>query len=106
MDINWQTVAALVVIVTTLNGMSLWAIKWLIERNNEILMTKFKERRRKDIDQDEEMRRIQQEQNEIKVSMPDEYMRRDDAVVYFERLDKKIDMIWSHLLKASEKSPP
>jgi hypothetical protein len=102
MHLDWQTVGLVLGIFTTLNGMSLWAVKWLIERNNEILTAQFKARTTKDVDQDEEMRRISQKQNQIELSMSNEYMHRDDASIYFERLDKKIDMIWSHLLKTGK----
>lgn len=99
MDIDWQVFGALLSIVTLLDGMNFWAVKWLVNRNNELLIDRLNQRLDKDIAQDKEMQEISSEQRQVSVSMADHYMRKDEAATEFKRLEEKIDTIWAYLLE-------
>lgn len=82
---SWQDVTVIIILVTALNAGFFWAIKWLVtsslrgcHKSNETLKDDL---------------------SSLRESLPKEYVRREDWIRGFSKIEQKIDGIWNYILE-------
>ncbi|HUY26159.1 MAG TPA: hypothetical protein VMV27_01960 [Candidatus Binataceae bacterium] len=79
---DWQTIAAFALVAVTLLGVNIAAVQWVMARRD-----------RKDVRHQERLLGLEKDLNEIRVTLPLEYVRREDWIRFSSTLDGKIDRL-------------
>jgi hypothetical protein len=95
--VSWkETVAVLGVLLglfTLLNGLFLWAFKWLLDRHHERFSERFAETDERLITVREELRELEREVFAMRTELPQKYVSREDWIRFSATLDAKLDGI-------------
>jgi len=94
---NCSEFAALVTVMLALNGAFLWAVKWLFNRHSELMTKKVEAIRVSVADQMEKHDQLKADMSSLKECLPREYVRREDWIMSFSRIEQKIDAIWQYI---------
>ena len=87
---GWQDVVAIIIIMAAINAGFVWAVKWLIS-------SKWKDFSCKADDLHRTNEALKDNLFSLKESMPINYVRRDDWIMGFARIEQKIDGIWNYI---------
>lgn len=88
----------LIGIISTINGLTLWAVKRLVDNQRAMMIETVQKVIDRNSSQDDDIVKVKNELNDFKVEVVRSYIHRDDAVIYFGRFEQKIDSIWNHLI--------
>lgn len=91
---EWSHVGALIGLVILANGSMVWAVKLLVKRNIEALNDDLNGIRSKIQLHETQQKTLEREVSAIRECMPREYVRREDWIISFARIEQKIDAIW------------
>jgi len=98
---DWHYIAAMVgtlaALLAVYSAILLWAVKALLKRQSDETAAKLLELMERDTSQDDEIDAVRRELNDHKVDVAKNYIRREDALVYFARFEQKVDAIWTFL---------
>lgn len=75
----------------------MWAVKWLLSANWKEISIRVR-----DIHRANEA--LKNDLFSLKESMPRDYVRREDWIMGFARIEQKIDAIWNYILKRSKET--
>ena len=95
--LNWQDIAAIVGLVTVGNVAFVWAVKWLLANNWQKLSKEIDAIHRTSEDLNNDL-------YSLKESLPKEYVRREDWIMGFSRIEQKIDGIWEYIHQQARKT--
>lgn len=86
----WQGIAAIAGLVVISNAGLVWAVKWITAANWKKLS--------RDISAVHESNgALKDELARLKETLPREYVRREDWIMGFSRIEQKIDAIWNYI---------
>jgi hypothetical protein len=109
---GWQLLSLLIAIMFALNGIVLWAVKvWLArlaaecERQSTVIDARIEELAARENSLGTHVGVLKEDSTAFKLVAAREYLRRDDAVIYFARFEQKIDAIWSFLHERDRHGP-
>lgn len=97
MTADWDTLARLAGLLIAINGGLLWAVKWIIDHQRQAFEQRFEEFIKRDKAQDDDIEALRGDLQDLKASLPREYVHRDDWIMSFGRFEQKIDGIWNFL---------
>ncbi len=87
--------------LAALNGGMVWILKHLIARSQadfqRMLDKHLEDARARDTSQDKRIEGLESQIQQMTRELPETYMRRDDYVQSFGRVEQKIDSIWQYL---------
>lgn len=101
--LEWREVATIVGIMSAVNGGFLWACKAMLENQRNQFLDSIRGITSKNSDQDEHINLVREDLAAFKLQASEGFIRREDAIIYFGRFEQKIDAVWNHLLKMSQK---
>ncbi|MBH03990.1 MAG: hypothetical protein CMP08_07685 [Xanthomonadales bacterium] len=93
--------------IAALQGGTIWMVRIMIDRGQrqtqQALDKHLTDSREHDRAQDQRIEAVEQQISQLHRDLPETYMRRDDYVQSFSRIEQKIDAIWeymrNHLMK-------
>ena len=91
---DWKQVATLEGMIILANGGFVWAVKWLLSEDRKRLAADFRQIRAEALKQGNRHDELWKEVSALKESLPREFVRREDWVMSFGRIEQKIDAIW------------
>lgn len=87
---SWQDIAVVIILVTAINAGFFWAIKWLV-------INSLKDCR-------ESNETLKDGLSSLKENLPRDYVRREDWIMGFAKIEQKIDGIWNYIHQNSKNS--
>ena len=99
---DWKAIAALVAIIALTNGGFIWAVKCLLANNSKKLAEDIKKITDANGKQDERLEDLKNDFSRLKEKLPEKYVRREDWIISFGRIQQKIDGIWEFIHKTIE----
>lgn len=97
MNFDWRELGAFLGVIVVANGLMLWAVKLLLQRQSETLANKLNELTTSDETQTDAINALQRDLNKHKLESARNYLHREDAVIWFGRFEQKIDALWNFL---------
>lgn len=94
---NWADVGMLTGVLLATNAGLVWAVKWLLSRHREMVTAEIAAVRKATIDQDDRELKIRQDLSTLRECLPRDYVRREDWIMSFSRIEQKIDAIWRYI---------
>lgn len=99
---DWKSIAALLTVITILNAGFVWLVKSLLAADRKKLADDIKRITDNACKQDDRHDQLQKDFNELKARLPEKYVRREDWIISFSRIDQKIDGIWKFINRLLE----
>ncbi|MCK4783963.1 MAG: hypothetical protein KAV87_09450 [Desulfobacteraceae bacterium] len=87
---SWHEVTAIVLLITVINAGFVWAVKWLISSVLRDCSVKI-------IDLNKTSEALKDDLFSLKESLPRDYVRREDWIMGFAKIEQKIDAIWNYI---------
>ncbi len=94
---DWRYLSAMLALLTIYSGFILFAVKFLMRKQSGDLADKLMELIARDTGQDDEIEAVRREISEHRIEVAKDYIRREDALVYFSRFEQKLDAVWGFL---------
>ena len=96
---NWTMIAVFVAIISLVNGGFVWAVKCLLAADRKKLAADLKRITDDNCEQDDRHDQLQKEFTQLKDSLPEKYIRREDWIICISRIEQKIDAIWKYVIE-------
>jgi len=94
---GWAQVAALGTLVVIANGGFVWVVRWLLSSDRKKMSGDFEEIKGRLSTQDKKHEELRKEFSQLEKDLPKEYVRREDWIISFSRIDQKLDAIWKFI---------
>lgn len=100
---NLVKLTELLGVVSVVNGLTIWAMKRLLDGQREAFAQQIRQLATRNAGQDDDIQQVRDDLNEFKVTATRQFIHREDALIYFGRFEQKIDAIWSHLMDSKNR---
>ena len=105
--LDGRGIGILVTLIIVWSGFLIGAVKWLLSRllsaHTAHIDARFEQLQRDSAERREEYRGLRDDLDRLRDSLPREYVRRDDWIMGFSRVDQKLDAIWEFVHKLRDK---
>jgi len=102
---EWQVVALTVSMITLANGGFLWAVRWMLNNYRQEASEDLETIRAAIAKESDRRERLQKELSRLREKLPEDYVRREDWIMGFSRMEQKVDAIWEFLHSSYAKAP-
>lgn len=96
---EWNQIAVIVSLVTAVNGGFVWAVRWMLTNDRKRIMQDLADVRTQATEQNDKHEKLREQFAKLREQMPKEYVRREDWIISFGRVEQKIDAIWAFIHK-------
>ena len=96
---NWTIFGALVTVIVLINGGFIWAVKSLLAADRKKLADDIRRITDNACKSDDRHSQLRKDFDDLKAKLPEKYVRREDWIISFSRIEQKIDGIWSFINK-------
>lgn len=107
MTLDTRGIGIALTLIMVWSGVLIGAVKWLLGRllaaHTAHIDARFEQLQRDSADRREEYRLLREDLDRLRESLPREYVRRDDWIMGFSRVDQKLDAIWTFVHKLRDK---
>lgn len=91
---DWNYLGVMAALLALFSGILLWAVRTLLKRQADDVSSKLLDLMKRDTTQDDDIDAVRKELNDHRVDVATNYIRREDALVFFSRFEQKIDAVW------------
>ena len=102
-EISWQFVAVVVSIIGLFSGVILLAVRYMLLGHRNHVESTIKSLSGVIAEGNDEVKRIDRELTELKISMPNDYVKRDDWIRFASVIDAKQDSLSDKVALTNEK---
>lgn len=94
---NWIMVSVLVSVFIATNAGLVWAVKWLLARHREMISSALESIKASVGQNTDRNAKLREEFSSLRETLPRDYVRREDWIMSFSRIEQKIDAIWQFI---------
>lgn len=99
---DWQTISTLGGVLSAFGGLLIGAVKWILEKHLTQLDKRFESLEKVIGDDMDAIKQIERDLTELKISLPREYVRREDWIHFSGVIDAKLDGIYQKVQNIAE----
>jgi hypothetical protein len=100
--IDYSMLGALSGLIVAINGLTLWAVKRLLDTQRDALREQTAALSQRDAGFDYEIEAVRGELKDFRIEVSRSYIARDDWIIYVGRMEQKIDAIWGYIFQLTK----